>query len=151
MSNTQLGDASYVKTKLYYNTFCSLLSAYDDISYTTQSNNGRFDSYYDDNARRFGRGRHRPDPDEHAEGGVPRAASRICSIRITNWHGACRSRAHILCEGPDNLLICAAVAARRCAPGPRRASFLCFPGPSSLDHLRGLHGLNDVAARRPTL
>jgi len=51
MSNTQLGDASYVKTKLYYNTFYNLLSAYDDISYTTQSNNGRFDSYYDDNAR----------------------------------------------------------------------------------------------------
>ena len=51
MSSTQLGDASYVKTKLYYNTFYNLLSAYDDISYTTQSNNGRFDSYYDDNAR----------------------------------------------------------------------------------------------------
>jgi iron complex outermembrane receptor protein len=50
-SNTQIGDASYLKTKLYYNTFYNVLSAFDDITYTTQSNNGRFDSYYDDNAR----------------------------------------------------------------------------------------------------
>src|SRR5690606_34349929 len=51
LSNTQLGDASYVRTKLYYNTFYNLLSAYDDITYSSQSNNGRFNSYYDDSAR----------------------------------------------------------------------------------------------------
>ncbi|MEH6952452.1 hypothetical protein V4R08_14130 [Nitrobacter sp. NHB1] len=28
-----------------------MLSAFDDITYTTQSNKGRFDSYSDDNAR----------------------------------------------------------------------------------------------------
>lgn len=50
LSNTQIGDVSYVKTKFYYNTFDNLLSAYDNISYTTQSNNGRFNSYYNDNA-----------------------------------------------------------------------------------------------------
>ncbi len=50
LSNTKIGDASYIKTKFYYNTFDNLLSAYDNISYTTQSNNGRFDSYYNDNA-----------------------------------------------------------------------------------------------------
>lgn len=50
LSHTQLGDASYVKSKLYYNTFYNVLSAYDDIRYATQSANGRFNSYYDDNA-----------------------------------------------------------------------------------------------------
>lgn len=43
-SNTKIGEVSYVKTKLYYNTFDNLLSAYDNITYTTQSANGRFDS-----------------------------------------------------------------------------------------------------------
>ena len=50
-SNTQLGDASYVKTKLYYNTFDNALDAFDNISYTTQSTNNRFRSYYEDYAR----------------------------------------------------------------------------------------------------
>ena len=50
MSNTQLGNASYVKTKLYYNTFDNVLDAYDDISYSTQSANGRFRSIYEDQA-----------------------------------------------------------------------------------------------------
>lgn len=50
LTNTQLGDTSYVKTKLYYNTFYNDLFAYDDISYTTQSANGRFRSYYTDDA-----------------------------------------------------------------------------------------------------
>ncbi|HMN51961.1 MAG TPA: TonB-dependent receptor plug domain-containing protein, partial [Xanthobacteraceae bacterium] len=49
-SNTKIGEVSYVKTKLYYNTFDNLLSAYDNITYTTQSANGRFDSYYNDTA-----------------------------------------------------------------------------------------------------
>ncbi|WP_244396205.1 TonB-dependent receptor plug domain-containing protein [Afipia carboxidovorans] len=51
LSHTQVGDASYLKTKLYYNTFDNVLSAYDNISYTTQSADGRFDSYYKDNAK----------------------------------------------------------------------------------------------------
>ncbi len=51
LSNTQIGDASYVKTKLYYNTFDNALDAFDDITYTTQSANGRFRSFYDDSAR----------------------------------------------------------------------------------------------------
>ena len=51
LSNTQLGDASYVKTKLYYNTFNNALDAFDDITYTTQSANGRFRSFYEDSAR----------------------------------------------------------------------------------------------------
>ncbi|MGB3389585.1 MAG: TonB-dependent receptor, partial [Pseudaminobacter sp.] len=51
LSHTQVGDASYLKTKLYYNTFDNVLSAYDNISYTTQSAGGRFDSYYKDNAK----------------------------------------------------------------------------------------------------
>jgi iron complex outermembrane receptor protein len=50
-SNTQIGDASYFKTKFYYNTFFNALSAFDDITYTSQSNPGRFDSHYDDKAR----------------------------------------------------------------------------------------------------
>ncbi len=49
-SHTQIGDASYVKTKAYYNTFKNLLSAYDDSSFTTQIQKRAFDSYYDDSA-----------------------------------------------------------------------------------------------------
>lgn len=50
LSRTQLGAASYVKTKVYYNTFENGLDAFDDASYTTQSANGRFRSPYDDHA-----------------------------------------------------------------------------------------------------
>jgi len=50
LSRTQLGSASYLKTKLYYNTFENGLDAFDDITYTTQSANGRFSSPYDDHA-----------------------------------------------------------------------------------------------------
>ena len=50
LSKTQLGRASYVKTKVYYNTFANGLDAFDDLTYTTQSANGRFHSPYDDHA-----------------------------------------------------------------------------------------------------
>lgn len=50
LSNTQLGDASYVKTKLFYNTFDNALDAFDNIGYTSQSANGRFRSFYEDQA-----------------------------------------------------------------------------------------------------
>ena len=50
LSRTRVGQASYVKTKLYYNTFANGLDAYDDATYTTQSANGRFRSPYDDHA-----------------------------------------------------------------------------------------------------
>jgi iron complex outermembrane recepter protein len=50
LSKTQLGQAAYVKSKVYYNTFANGLDAFDDASYTTQSANGRFHSPYDDHA-----------------------------------------------------------------------------------------------------
>ena len=51
LSNTRLpGATSYVKTKLYYNMFSNGLDAFDDITYTTQSANGRFHSPYHDRA-----------------------------------------------------------------------------------------------------
>ena len=50
LSSTQLGDSTYLKTRAYHNTFDNALYAYDDASYTTQSNNGRFQSIYDDKA-----------------------------------------------------------------------------------------------------
>lgn len=50
LSNTQLGDASYVKTKLFYNTFDNALDAFDTIGYNSQSANGRFRSFYEDQA-----------------------------------------------------------------------------------------------------
>lgn len=50
LSHTQLGEASYVKTKLFYNTFNNALDAFDNINYTTQSANGRFRSVYEDHA-----------------------------------------------------------------------------------------------------
>jgi iron complex outermembrane receptor protein len=48
LSHTQLGASTYLKTRLYYNEFDNLLSAWDDGTYSTQSNNGRFNSYYND-------------------------------------------------------------------------------------------------------
>jgi iron complex outermembrane receptor protein len=50
LTTTQLGKSSYLKAKAYYNTFENGLDAYDDITYTTQSANGRFRSPYDDHA-----------------------------------------------------------------------------------------------------
>lgn len=50
LSRTQLGDVSYLKTKLYYNTFENGLDAYDDGTYTTQSSGRAFHSPYDDHA-----------------------------------------------------------------------------------------------------
>jgi iron complex outermembrane receptor protein len=50
LTTTQLGPSSYLKAKAYYNTFANGLDAFDDITYTTQSANGRFHSPYDDHA-----------------------------------------------------------------------------------------------------
>jgi len=50
LSRTQFGPATYLKTKLYYNTFANGLDAFDDGTYTTQSAAGRFRSPYDDHA-----------------------------------------------------------------------------------------------------
>lgn len=49
-SHTQVGEASYVKTKAYYNTFYNLLSSYDDSTFTSQTAGYAFDSYYRDRA-----------------------------------------------------------------------------------------------------
>jgi iron complex outermembrane receptor protein len=50
LTTTQLGRASYVKGKAYFNTFANGLDAFDDATYTMQSANGRFHSPYDDHA-----------------------------------------------------------------------------------------------------
>ena len=50
LTKTRLSPASYVKTRLYANAMANEVSAFDDISYTTQSANGRFDSPYDDHS-----------------------------------------------------------------------------------------------------
>jgi iron complex outermembrane receptor protein len=50
LSQTQLGETSYLKTRLFYNEFDNLLSAWDDGTYTTQAANGRFNSYYADSS-----------------------------------------------------------------------------------------------------
>ena len=49
-SITQFGanDDVTLKTRLFYNTYENSLYAYDDATYTTQSLNGRFQSFYDD-------------------------------------------------------------------------------------------------------
>ncbi|MDD2867825.1 TonB-dependent receptor [Neomegalonema sp.] len=49
-SKTALGEGADVKTKLYYNTFDNVLSAWDDSSHSTQTANRAFDSIYDDSA-----------------------------------------------------------------------------------------------------
>jgi len=48
LSQTQFGDSTYLKTRLFHNEFDNLLSAWDDGTYTTQSAGGRFNSYYFD-------------------------------------------------------------------------------------------------------
>jgi iron complex outermembrane receptor protein len=52
-SHTQVGEASYVRTKAYYNTFENLLSSFDNNTFTTQTAGYAFDSYYDDNSYGF--------------------------------------------------------------------------------------------------
>lgn len=50
LSNTSLGDTSYMKARAYYNTFTNGLLAYDDAGFTTQTKPKSFNSYYDDYA-----------------------------------------------------------------------------------------------------
>lgn len=50
LSKTQLGDASYIKTNVYYNTFENRLSSFDDATYSSQTRGYAFNSDYDDNA-----------------------------------------------------------------------------------------------------
>lgn len=50
LSKTQLGEASYVKTKLYYNSFKNLLRSFDNATLTTQTLGKAFNSYYEDYA-----------------------------------------------------------------------------------------------------
>lgn len=50
LSQTNFSDSSYVKTRLFYNEFENALFAWDDITYSAQSANGRFRSYYDDDS-----------------------------------------------------------------------------------------------------
>ncbi|WAC17972.1 TonB-dependent receptor [Luteolibacter sp. SL250] len=52
-SHTQIGGDSYVKSRIYYNTFENLLSTFDDRRLATQATNRAFDSYYDDFAYGF--------------------------------------------------------------------------------------------------
>jgi len=52
-SNTAIGEESYVKTKVYYNTFDNLLSAYDDAKFDKRVTSRSFDSYYKDHAAGF--------------------------------------------------------------------------------------------------
>jgi len=49
LSKTALGELSYVKTNVYYNTFDNLLSSFAS-DYQTQTANNHFNSYYDDYA-----------------------------------------------------------------------------------------------------
>ncbi|HVN41306.1 MAG TPA: TonB-dependent receptor, partial [Steroidobacteraceae bacterium] len=51
LSQTPLDDhGSYLKTRLYYDTFYNRLDSYDSISYTTQNTPKSFNSTYDDHA-----------------------------------------------------------------------------------------------------
>ena len=52
-SHTEIGDASYLRTKAYYNTFDNLLSSFDDNTFSSQTAGYAFDSYYADKAYGF--------------------------------------------------------------------------------------------------
>ncbi len=48
ISTTALGQATKLKTRLYYDTFVNALFSYDDSTYTTMTRPYAFQSYYDD-------------------------------------------------------------------------------------------------------
>lgn len=48
LSNTQFDNGAYLKTRLYYNEYDNALYAWDDATYSSQSANGRFRSFYAD-------------------------------------------------------------------------------------------------------
>lgn len=48
ISNTAIGQASYIKTRLYYDKFTNRLTSYDDATYTGVSKGYAFRSFYDD-------------------------------------------------------------------------------------------------------
>jgi iron complex outermembrane receptor protein len=50
LSTTALGSTSYVKARLYYNTFTNGLFSYDDPGFIAQTKPKSFNSYYDDYA-----------------------------------------------------------------------------------------------------
>ncbi|MHC1726987.1 MAG: TonB-dependent receptor plug domain-containing protein [Syntrophobacteraceae bacterium] len=47
-SHTAICDSSYVKTRLYYDTFNNSLNSYDDATYSTMTKKYAFKSFYDD-------------------------------------------------------------------------------------------------------
>ncbi|WP_448208346.1 TonB-dependent receptor plug domain-containing protein [Azospirillum sp. sgz302134] len=49
-SRTQVGEASYVKTRLFHTTFDNQLQSYDDRNYIRQATSRAFSSIYDDRA-----------------------------------------------------------------------------------------------------
>lgn len=52
-SHTEIGEASYLRTKAYYNTFYNLLSSYDDNTFSSQNAGYAFDSDYSDRSYGF--------------------------------------------------------------------------------------------------
>jgi iron complex outermembrane recepter protein len=48
LASNRLGDNIELKSKVFYNTYENSLYAYDNATYTTQSQPGRFQSFYDD-------------------------------------------------------------------------------------------------------
>lgn len=52
-STTAIGEESYFKSKVYYNTFDNVLSAYDDSNFDQQTQSRSFDSYYKDHSAGF--------------------------------------------------------------------------------------------------
>lgn len=48
LTNTAIGDDSYIKTRFYYDSFDNLLSSFDDDTYSSQMRGYAFDSFYDD-------------------------------------------------------------------------------------------------------
>ncbi len=48
ISNTAIGQSSYVKVRAYYDKFTNRLSAYDDANYTTMTKRSSFRSFYND-------------------------------------------------------------------------------------------------------
>lgn len=123
-SHTQVGEDSYVKTRIYYNTFDNLLSTFDDSTFRTQTSNRAFDSHYNDFAYGFS-----------VEGGTEILPMNTLKAAVHYRRDAHRRWQH---NSPDNLPANIAPLQRRTEDTWSVAAENTFHATDTLDFVTGL-------------